>query len=297
MATRSHKSSSTCKRSVSSQYSSISKSTPLEKDEEWEDVTASVPFPKNSTSGLHQDPIKVKLTSKITPNEHGSVIVGSTFDYIIKISNIDVDTLIHPQLAVTIPPFQELISVNTAQAPNWNTTSSSTNGVTIISTIPSLAPKNNATFVFRLKQNMVENSITDYSLHTDLIADNTTSISIMDPVNIVYRAELHLEKSSRLDRQHIFYTLEVTNRGPSIANNVSITDVLPDGVEFIAVSAPEAIVNVVKGIVIAVWPGDTLAKQSHVMNIEVAVPELSPNEEGTRRRFINRAVATSLTGS
>lgn len=265
-------------------------------EDEWEDVTS----PEQSFQG-DQMPLRdsIKLATKITRNSNGSVIVGSTFNYIVKVTNLTTFEVAHPQLTVTIPLFEDLISVNTAQAPNWNTSSSTNDGIVVTSTIPSLAPKASATFNFRLKQNIVESPIVDYALRVDLIADDVTAVSIVDPISIVYRANLRLEKASRLEGQHIFYTLKVTNHGPSIANNVSITDVLPDGVEFVSVSAPSSIVNVVKGIVIAVWPGDTLAKQSHTMNLEVAILESSPeeSEEKKQRRFFNRAVATSLTSS
>ena len=278
-------------------------------DDEWEDVTESeqsLRVERGLGSPLTK-PLRdsIRLTTKITRNSNGSVIVGSTFNYIVKVMNLTPHEVIHPQLTVTIPVFEDLISVNTAQAPNWNTSSSTSDGTVVISTITSLAPKASAVFNFRLKQNIVESSISDYSLRADFIADDVTAVSIVDPINIVYRANLHLEKASRVEGHRIFYTLKVTNHGPSIANNVSITDVLPDGVEFVSVSAPNAIVNVVKGIVIAVWPGDTLAKQSHTMNLEVTIPESLPEDrsssvndgEKKQRRFFNRAVATSLTSS
>lgn len=135
--------------------------------------------------------------------------------------------------------------------------------------------------------------VNDIALATSPTPDpDSSNNQAMSGVSFEASADLVVSKTAPasvpLDGTFV-YTVSVDNLGPSTANNVVVTDVLPAGVEFVSAVTAVGTINVVNGTV--TWMLGTVAVADPVRTLQVTVHVL-PSTPAT---LVNNASVTSAT--
>src|SRR3989339_649451 len=189
----------------------------------------------------------------VTKSGPSSVVAGNTVSYTVTAANAGPHTATNVVIADVIPagltfdagastPGCILNGAGTSVlCNNFSLTAGQTRTFTIAFTVPSTHPCDGT--------NMITNQATVSSSQGDPNAGNNTSTTVTTPVQCpaAPKADLSIVKtgpSSVLRGEAIVYTVTVTNAGPTDAQNVGITDLIPTGLTFDAgASTPGCVLN------------------------------------------------------
>ena len=120
----------------------------------------------------------------------------------------------------------------------------------------------------------------------DLFSNNSaTNITTVNPVS---ELALKLTASSQqiFASSNVTYTVTVSNRGPSTAMGVAITNVLPANATFVSATLPRGTTNVANGIVIGTLPS---LSNSQVATLTIVARGTLPGSESNSVRVINQS--------
>jgi len=172
-----------------------------------------------------------------------SVIAGSNLTYTIDVSNIGGGAAPNVTLTDILPANTTFVSF-TAPA-GWTTSTPPVgNAGTVTASNPSLAVTGTATFTLVVRVNpgaaggsTINNTATVATSGTDASAANNTATA---STGVVSQADVSVTKSDSPDPadagSNITYTIVVSNAGPSNAQNVSLTDLLPASTTFVSLT-------------------------------------------------------------
>ena len=182
------------------------------------------------------------VTKTGTPNP---VLAGNSITYAITVTNNGPAAAATVTLTDTLPANTTFVSISTASG--WTCTAPS--GGTEKCTNPSVAASTSGMFTLVLKVNagtspgtVITNTVNVSSATTtDPFAANNTAMTSMTVASPT-QADVAIAKTASpepVDQgTNLTYTLEVTNNGPAVAQNVVVTDPLPTQVTFVSVSIP-----------------------------------------------------------
>ncbi|PYS45762.1 MAG: hypothetical protein DMF68_21205, partial [Acidobacteria bacterium] len=185
----------------------------------------------------------------ISKNASSSVAVaGGTINYAILLTNNGPDAATSPTLSDTIPAnttFQSLSS-----PVGWNCTNPSVGGTGTINCSSASSLANAATASFSLTLNVVNgtgvgtvigNTATCATSASDPNQNNNSSTASVTVV-AAGSADLAITKTDSPDPvaigNNITYTITANNNGPATASSVQVTDAMPSGTTFKALSSP-----------------------------------------------------------
>lgn len=169
--------------------------------------------------------------------------------YAVTVTNNGPFTATNVLLTDTLPTGVSFVSVSATQG-TWTRS-----GNTVTAKLGTLAPGATATVTIIVK-GTDGGSITNRATVSATQSDpNTANNSASKTTTITGIADLTLSKTHSADPiaagQHLTYMLAVTNRGPSTAKAVTVTDVLPTGVSFVSVQAGQGTATHTGGVVTA----------------------------------------------
>ena len=235
------------------------------------------------------------LVEKISTNSQPNV--GDTFFYTVTLSNLGLDTATNVEVTEFFPNNISVLSVvptNTHTQSRWNLNQAGDGGVW---SVPAIAPGMSEAL-------MIQAQATSAS-----VAYNTVLITHSDvwdpykPNNIAQtptdpqQADVVVTKTVDTPRPevnaHVAFTITVENLGPTAAQNVEVTDLLPPGLEY--VSASSSSFNFDPNTQIGTWDVGTLdPTNTKTLTITAKVLE-PPAGSGFVLDSTNTATATSTT--
>ena len=185
----------------------------------------------------------------VSKNASASVAVaGSTINYTIQLSNNGPDAATNPTMSDTIPANTTFQSLTFPVG--WNCTTPTVGGTGTINCSYTTSLANGATASFPLTLNVVNgtgvgtvisNTATCGTNSTDPNQNNNSSTASVTVV-AVGSADLSITKTDSPDPvaigNNIVYTITANNNGPASASNVTLSDTVPGGTTFKALSSP-----------------------------------------------------------
>jgi uncharacterized repeat protein (TIGR01451 family) len=164
------------------------------------------------------------------------VTVSANLTYTITVTNNGPSQATGVILTDTLPGSASYVSANATQGP------CSKSGVTVTCSLDTLAPNTSAMVTIVVKPTLT-GTITNLASVTGNEADSNSTNNIASQDTVVTAADLEVTNTDIPDPvtvgSNLTYTVQVTNHGPSTANNVVLTDTLtgtPSG-NFMLVSA------------------------------------------------------------
>lgn len=184
------------------------------------------------------------VTKSVTPNP---VLAGNTVTYTISVTNNGPAPSVNVTLADTFPASTTFGAITANPPGTW--TCPPPSGGTLSCTNPTLAPSTSTIFTLTMTVisgtapgTVITNTATvSSSTTTDPYSGNNTATAttvVASPT----QADVAILKTASpepVDQgTNLTYTLQVTNNGPAVAQNVVVTDPLPSQVTFASVSIP-----------------------------------------------------------
>lgn len=174
---------------------------------------------------------------------------GSTITYTITITNLGPDTATAVTMTDTLPADQLFQSLNPAAGFTCTTPAAGANG-TANCTGGTLADDQSAVFTLVVTSNATSGNATNTATAGSAAFDSNSSNSTNDSPPVTYApasADVSINKTtaatSASEGDTLFYTITVTNGGPSPATNVVVTDTLPAGLSLVLVAPSQGTCN------------------------------------------------------
>jgi uncharacterized repeat protein (TIGR01451 family) len=187
------------------------------------------------------------VTKTGTPNP---VLAGNTITYTITVTNNGPAPALNVKLVDTLPANTTFTSITYTPLGTW--TCSGPSGGAETCTNPSLiaGPAGTTTFTLTMKVNagtapgtFITNTATVSATTSDPTATNNTATAT-SVVASPTQADVAIVKTASPEPVNqgtsLTYTLQVTNNGPAVATNLTVTDPLPSQVTFDSVSIPSS---------------------------------------------------------
>ncbi len=176
-----------------------------------------------------------------------SVFAGSNVMFTVIVTNHGISPATGIVLTDSLPPTFGLLSVGTAQG-----SCTESNGV-ITCNLDDLASGGSATITV-LVNATVDGVFTNFAavtaVETDLDMNNNSASA---STTVIPVADLALSKQASTNAVfrggELTYTVTVTNRGPSVATNIALTDALPPGVAFVSAQTTQGNYNQTNNVV------------------------------------------------
>lgn len=225
---------------VGSSTQHTNSSTAKGNDATGHDHNADGPYTDTDTANAHVDSADVQIVKSHT----SPVVAGSTFSWKLDVKNNGADTAVGPFVVTDeVPSGPTLVS---ATGSGWScvvasrqVTCERTNGT---NTLASGASFPSIVLTLRIAANVA--SATTYS-NTGSVTDRTydpdsANNSSTDEVTVTTSADLKVTKGlsgSMVAGRNATYTLDVSNRGPSVSRGtITVTDLVPTGTTFVSAS-------------------------------------------------------------
>ncbi|MFL2863292.1 MAG: DUF11 domain-containing protein [Pirellulales bacterium] len=198
------------------------------------------PYPLNNISEVTETPkyadlLVEKRSSNSQPN------VGDKFLYTVTLSNLGLDTATNVEITEFFPNNISVLSVtptNTNTQSRWNLNQAGDGGVW---SVPSIAPGMSEALVIQAQATSASVAYNTVLItHSDVWdpwEPNNTAQTPTDP----QQADLVVTKTVDTPRPevnaNVTFTIIVENLGPTAAQNVEVSDLLPAGLEFVSASS------------------------------------------------------------
>ena len=208
-----------------------------------------------------------KAVSKPTPN------VGDTIAYTVRVTNNGPNSATNVTLNDLLPAGVTFVAAGTTA------TQGAYNGATGLWTVGTLAITASATLTIMatiVSQNATTNTAAvSHSDQFDPVAENNSASALETPQQADLAVTKAVSNATPNVGDLIAYTVKVTNNGPNSATSVTLNDLLPTGVNFVAAgtTATQGAYNGVTGV----WTVGTLANTaSATLTIMAKVTVSSP---------------------
>ena len=247
------------------------------------------PNPGNNTGTSTVTPRYADLGVKKTTN-NVQPDVGETVVYTVSLFNLGTSAATNVEVTDALPSNVELVSVAPAAGTRFEELP--TGGIW---SVPSINP--GQTLLLRLTVRATSSSVafnTATITHSDVWDPNDRNNSARTPTD-PQQADLFLAKSVDVATPNVgdtvTFTIEVDNLGQTAAQNVTVRDTLPSGLQFVAASAggtfDSATQTVTWSLGTVTFPGQTF--------LTVQARVLAPSGGGPATPLTNEAVVTSTT--
>ena len=245
------------------------------------------PNPGNNTGTATETPLYAdlgvkKTTNNVQPN------VGDTVTYTVSLFNLGTAVATNVEVTDALPANVSFLSATPAAGTRFE--ESPTGGVW---SVPSIAP--GQTFVLTLTVEAVNTSVafnTATITHSDVWDPNNRNNTARTPTD---PQEADLIVSKTVDQtapnvgDNVTFTITLENVGPSTAQNVAVTDLLPAGLQFVSASPSAGSYAAGSGV----WTlGSVPAATTNTLLVVATV--LAP-ASGPAQALTNTATATSTT--
>jgi len=170
------------------------------------------------------------------------VVAGSNLSYTITVNNSGPVTAEGVSMSDALPTGLTFVSL--ASAAGWSCTTPAVGGVGTVSCSNASMPVGQAQFILTAQVDSgtpdgtsVSNTATASSTTPDPVSTNNAATAT---TTVTTEADLSITKTDSQDPvgsgNQLTYTIDITNSGPSDAQNVVVTDTLPAGVTFVSSS-------------------------------------------------------------
>jgi uncharacterized repeat protein (TIGR01451 family) len=207
----------------------------------------------------------------------GSVIAGDGFiDYTVRVENHNTVDALGVTITDTLPNGVSGLIVNSEPLPESclittvdETTTLQCGPYNIVNTVGVVEIKYRVNVDADAAIGSIVNSV-------ELTCSNCASLQTSVPTTITRQSDLSIEKMSNTDpviagQDSISYTVTVTNDGPSDADDVVITDNLPDGVAFVDADSTECAYDSLNHDVICTLTAPLSVGEQRTFTIDVSV--------------------------
>jgi uncharacterized repeat protein (TIGR01451 family)/fimbrial isopeptide formation D2 family protein len=246
------------------------------------------PDPSNNTDTATETPqyadlAVTKTTSNVQPN------VGDTFTYTVTLDNLGTATATNVEVTEHFPDNIEIVDITPTVGTRFNETA--TGGVW---SVPTIAPGNSVVLVIVARATNASVAFNTVTItHSDVWDPNDANNQAETPTD-PQSADLFMRKTVDNPRpevgEEVTFTLTLENLGPTTAQNVTVADSLPAGLQFVS-AAPDGVYDSGTGV----WTVGTLAATA-TTTLTITARVLEPiSGAGPVSPSTNSATATSTT--
>ncbi|HET8720030.1 MAG TPA: hypothetical protein VFM64_03435, partial [Candidatus Nitrosotenuis sp.] len=208
----------------------------------------------------------------------GPVVAGNGFiDYVVTVSNTTPVTANGVIITDTLPDGVSNLVLTAQPVPNTCQVTSGAGGTTVLQCGPYNIPNTSGSATIHYRVTVDPDAQGTIMNTASLSCPNCASVQKNTYTTITRQSDLSITKASSTDsvipgQDSISYTITVANNGPSIADNVVITDNLPDGVTFeTSGTSPECAYNSGNHDVTCSLIDPLLVGEQNTLTINVAV--------------------------
>ena len=234
---------------------------------------------------------QLTLTKTASP---GTVVAGNGFiDYVVTVRNTNPVTANGVIITDTLPHGVSHLVVNSQPLPASCQVTTGTGGNAILQCGPYNIQNNGGSATIRYRVTVDPDAQGTIMNSVNLSCSNCASIQKSATTTVTRQSDLSISKISNTDsvipgQDSISYTITVANNGPSVANNVVITDNLPHGVTFkTSGTSPECSYDSGNHVVTCTLANPLLVGVQNALTINVAVNSDASGE------LVNTASITS----
>lgn len=235
-------------------------------------------------------PLSPQFDVTVTKSADAEATPGSNLTYTIEVTNIaGPSDATNVQLTDTLPAGVQFVSGS------LNGQAATANGNQVTFPAITLSPGSSSTANLTVAiddaaSGTLTNTIDVTSDPGDVPGNNSSSVNtlLVPDVNLTVEKTVSSDSAQRGDQ--LTYTITVTNEGTSAAADVTASDLLPAGVDFVSGSAPDGTPLTANGQDVPVTIGDLAGDESATFTIVAAVNETA---SGTLQNSVSVATATT----